>query len=637
MDTNKSSLAAICILGLMLGWSSGFLLDRHSGKRTLPSLDDSSLQQRLPSSDDSVQTTQRPQVKSNPDDLAVDYESLPCPTEAEFQTWAKELKLIIPEGPSLDESCENNFRSQLGKIFKLMKALEFDLPARWPLPIRNAIQDSYGFLRDHTSKLTLDLNQQGSIAYNIVSKKEIYLGGSFFRSHTPLEGVGILLHEGRHSSEQDPGHVHCDAGNIPKTQGGCDEKFSLGTDAGAYSYNTIFELAVAFYGKRITAADRELSLTKSLVNLGARFNQVPPFLARKVDILAVMSEQNEIFLVHPFLFLTHPLQIKFPESDERPERIEFFTGNNGILIFSNKKRLWTWSPLTGLKEFSAKAVDRSLAVHDMSRMPVPNADNPRPLLRFDNQELKFLNWDIPTSEERLFEYRYVGRERPEGKPKIRRMFMGSTNEAMFIDESGILFLAPHYGNEDQFVKKGELNNHGPWVFGNGGVTYDDLYLLNSEGKLHFATWAFDENSEGMDKIFKVEPSDFAPNAKKLKYAQGLQVEMVLDENGELHVRKYSDKSSRVIKFPSKVKDFVLGQNAEFGSFITNSTLPSRSFRKSCEVVQEIPDPWLGTGIGYDASGQLVMGFSDPAKPCHVHSRKKLSDLTPYFDSPVTSR
>jgi hypothetical protein len=113
--------------------------------------------------------------------------------------------------------------------------------------------------------------------------------------------------------------------------------------------------------------------------------------------------------------------------------------------------------------------------------------------------------------------------------------------------------------------------------------------------------------------------------------------MFLDDLGQLHVRKYGEKISKVIKFQSKVKDFVLSQNAEFGSFVSTSTKANTEFRKNCKVVREISDPWLGTGFGYDASGQLVMGFPDKNKLCHVHSLKKIEELTPYFDSPPTSR
>lgn len=147
----------------------GFLLQ----DRTSSSARAKGAELRQPAQNEQLPLDGRPLVKNNPHEADLTYESLPCPTEQEFQAWAQELKLVIPEGPSLDVSCEKNFRSQLGKIFKLMKTLEFNLPPRWPLSFRESIEKSFEFLKSHTSKLTLDLNQQGSIAYNIVSKKEI--------------------------------------------------------------------------------------------------------------------------------------------------------------------------------------------------------------------------------------------------------------------------------------------------------------------------------------------------------------------------------------------------------------------------------------------------------------------------------
>lgn len=576
----------------------------------------------------------RPQIKNQPEILAASYSRLPCPTESEFIIWSAELKLSPLEGPSVDLQCDEQPRAKLAKIFKLMRDLKFSLPQRWPSQLQADITNTFEYLKNNTTKLALDLNQRNSIAYNKVADKEIFLGGIFF-TQDPLDGIGTLFHEARHSSSDDPGHTICSAGNIPKTKGGCDQKFSTGSDAGAYSYNTLFELAVAFFARDISEVDREQMLAKALVNIGARFNQIPSMLARKVDFLIVLSEKNEIHLVHPFLFYAHKLSgLVFETPDELPVRLEFSPAENGVFIFTNKKRLWVWSPLKGLTRFKKELISLDEKVYDISRTRIPGVDDPKFVLRLENQKLVYIDRDPQDSKEKMYDFKFIGRPMQNGNPLIHRLFMASGDETVFLAEDGKMYLAPHYGNDPIFVHDPLFDQGTPWVNGTGGVTYDDMYLLNREGKLYSASYAYDETiEEGLVKIFTLQPSQFAPEISLKKYSQGLRVEMGLNFDHQIQVKKYGEDQLKKLQFPFQVIDFVLAQNSDFGSFVTGTSPSQGLFRKKCQIVREIPDPWLQAGMGYNASGQLIIGTLDEKNPCQVYSKDSLEGLIPYFDTP----
>ncbi len=559
-----------------------------------------------------------------------DYTALPCPTEAQYQAYASEVNLIIPEGPSVDLVCDDSYRALLAKTFYLMKELKINFPENWPLELKNDLGNSFDFLKRNSAKLTLDMTQEDSVAYNKVNDREIYLGGRFF-SMPPLDAISVLIHEARHSVKTSPNHVTCEAGDVPRSSGACDEEFSMSSTAGAYSYGTLFEASLALYGENLSTADREAMLISALVQLGARFNILPDELARKVDVLITLSTDHELEIVHPFLNLTIPLNLKFSSEKEIPVRIEFSPQHNGILIHTNLNRAWSWSQNTGLKPLYEKLLT-DIPIRHAARLRVPFNDITSFVVLTDKGQLKFVEYSTTLNANQLRGY-----TNPTGRPistfpPFTTFFLALGHESTYLDKDGKIYFAPFYGNEPVFGQF-DVFKDSHWTHGTGGVIYDTLYLINDEGQLKVASNEAVEDDDMVSRKFTLQDSNIGQNVKMKKFAEGLKLRMALDQDGSILAWKSGQSLEKPIQLKKKILDFVISQNVETKKRpIGKVTKTEASFIRSCSVEKLLQDPWLGRGIGITNQGQLVMaGVPGSSSPCVYTKFRELKTLIPYID------
>ncbi len=495
------------------------------------------------------------------------YENLPCPTEAVFLELAQYVKLEIPPGKSLDEDCGvNNPRAILGKSLFLMNSLKFHFPQSWPAALKKNLENPLRFLHERSAKLSLDLNQKDSLAYNKVDIKEIFLGGRYF-TIDPLSGIAVLIHEARHSEPPAATHTHCEAGDIPRTGGACDEMFTMDNEkAGAYAYGTLFNLALAFYAEGLAQSDREIALADALVELAARFNNLPDIFAVKHDVLVTLQADGTLSWIHPVTRAEKNIELKFLDR-ERPRRIEFYPKNNGLLIYTNLDRLYSWHPVTGQTNVYPDLISAQDGVRDMARLRVPFGEMTLYAMRDANNNLSFIEYSPQDNKQLRKPYPKSPTRRSENDfptSPFHRMFLALFNESVHLTKDGKLYMAQHYGNENAFIEHKHLQSPQGWVAGTGGVLYDTLYLIDQRGDLKQVAVGFEDREDGadVDKVMTVQDSLLKHSAPLTKFVQGLAVQMGLDRNGELQVWGVDSLESKKLELSHKVEDFVLMQILE---------------------------------------------------------------------------
>lgn len=563
------------------------------------------------------------------------YDHLPCPSEAIFQKMAEDFKLVLEDPISLDETCDNRPKAQLAKVFLLMTTLKPSPPQNWPTQLRQDINDTYAYLKNNVSKLTLDLNQKDSLAYNKVTLKEIYLSKRFF-DLPPLDGIAVLFHEARHSSSFDKGHTFCSSGDLPRTEGACDQRFSLEQeDAGAYSYGTLFSLSLSFYTNGLAESDKQFTLLDAITQLGARFNEMPPALAQKMDVLAVLDRDGKLSLIHPFINAKEDVPLTFSNSSEKAERIEFSTNMNGVMIFTNQGHVYTWNPRKGLAPLYPELI-KDRRVIALNRVRVPFNQTTYFTLIDDDQNIQYIEYSPAENRRVLSNFVRPFFRAPSPMPVLKNLILGLFGETIFLAEDGKAYFAPHYASEDLFKDIQTINvAQNQYVAGTGGAVYDSLYLIEKRGTLHNVHMELNETQNESDPPYNYNllDSEYKSSNGLIKFQQGLNINAAMNNKKQILIWNKDSFESKTLDL-QKVKDFILIQNAGTKSYVAKTANSLSGFATNCRVKTEFDDLWLGWGVGETQKNELVFANkgSSGASTCVTVPDVQFNQLTPYYDS-----
>ncbi len=589
----------------------------------------------------------------------VKYETMHCPSEEEYRRLAAIVKLEVPTGI---DACAHEHHGKIARLLFYASTLKINFAPDWAPSLHEDLGSPLAYLGRMSRKMGIDLSQSTTIAYNKTNLKEIYLGGLFF-SEEPLEALSVLVHEARHSSEHDAGHVTCRRGDIPKTPGGCDRELSVDPlKAGAYSYGAAFYAAMGLYAEDLGSADRKYMLNLSMATVSTRFNELPEELAHAYDLLALLDEQGEVSLLHPFLREPVPLSLSFLKEGERVERLEFNVKNNGLLLFTNAHRLFTWDPVAGFERLFASTLPENLPIYEAARVRVPFED--------------YAYYNFLTAENQLYYYRFQAENRkyeltpypifPKNsvKPEISRFFMGLSARTVFLGKDGQFYISPRFGDELPFDPKRELQIPGrQWVSGTGGVVYESLYGLTDDGRTHYAKVDFVPGGYSTydTEVYSLHESSLQANPGRLgrKIFEGLNLRALLDTDGNLQLEYYGrDKRTHWRKTnggPRLVDFTILRKHSVARSLLASEA--RTQFTSTCQMKKVVPDPWFGAGMGLNQAGELVVGGISVEQPCLVagaekfkalriesgrssgagHSRSREERNTAYGDAPSSTR
>lgn len=566
------------------------------------------------------------------------WDDLPCPSEEEYRRLAAIVKLEIPAGTDVCADAQHN---KIARVLAYTEKLRISLPPDWAPLLHDDISNPLAFLGRMSKKMGIDLGQSTSIAYN--RQGEIYLGGLFFQED-PLEAISVLVHEARHSAPDDPGHTTCRRGDIPRASGGCD--YQLSTDpkkAGAYSYGAAFYSALGLYAEGISSSDREYLLGLALATISTRFNELPEELAQAFDLLAVLDEEGSVHLLHPYAREPVPLALPFLQEGEKVSRIEFNVKNNGLLFFTSKNRLFTWSqhatpggaggsdPAAGFQRVYATTIPESMPVYDAARVPVPFDDYPYYNFLTAENQIYFYRFSTSLKAYELAPYPIYRRNTVV--PELSRLFMGLAGRPLFLGKDGLVYVGPRYGDELPFDPRADLQlPDRKWVHATGGVVYESLYGIADDGRVYFTKIELlPPEGDGVydTEVFSVKESSLQPTGGRMgrKLAEGLSLRALLDNEGDLQIETYGrEQRSFWRKLSGKVVDFtILRRHLVHKALIP--TAERTAFASACGLKTTVPDPWFGVGMGLNQNGELVIGLpGGAAQPCLVSGTHKYKDL-----------
>lgn len=545
------------------------------------------------------------------------YANLPCPTEAEFMAWSKELNMEPIEGASLDAGCKmKNYRTQMGQVLALAKQIKFNFPKNWAPSVQPEISSSYDYIRKNTNQLRIDLTQTSSVARNFVARRQIELGGLFFKEE-PLEAISVLIHEARHSDPRDQGHTNCNIGDIPKTQGGCDPYFSnKAEDAGAYGYGTLYELGLGQYANRLDHAEKELMITNAFTTLSTRFNSFKSVLAKHTDIITVLLEDGSLAWLHPYSFELIPLKIELPKFQEKFKKIEFSPRTNSLILFTESNRMFVWGPRYSAKRPIPDAITEDDRFIHMSRQYVPyEIDRTLYTTLKTNGQLEFVQYNADLNKYVILPYplHSIKNEPIPPIPNIKSFLLAHGFSSYFLDKQGLLTRAPIYGSEANFILDPNLqSNSGGWKTATGGAYYDNLILTDADGKLVEIKYEYSNKGEEEEIIYSKVNYSVQSEKPAKKYLQGLQFHAVLDEEGGLSISSFRVKDSNQYyrNLDKKIVDFVITRLTLAESNLFKPTDFNDSLLRKCNLKKVITSVGYGSVLGFNQESRLVAASAD---------------------------
>jgi hypothetical protein len=481
------------------------------------------------------------------------FAALPCPGESEYQNLAARIHLRIPEGTA---ACDASYRAKLGQALLLMNRLKMKASPGWLPEVQNDFGDLMGYLAKNAMQVELDLTKSEAIASNVPSEQKIYIGGYFF-GMDPLSAISTLIHEARHSVKGAAGHVLCQGGDIPRSDGGCDQRFDIhGATAGAYSYEVLWTASLALYGVNIPAIDREFLMSSALTVLASRFQELPATLAKKTDVIIALNKRGELLMAEPRSHQLTPIPLKLPDG-EKITRIEFSFRNSGVLIFTNLKHLYSWTPRHGLQFYNPAVIPENLPVRDASRITLPGVSN-RTTFTILTDSNQLLVAKLLKGKSRLELVPFLSAAEMKPAPEFAKYFLAGFGGSYFLSKRGDLYFLNHQiAAEDVFPRPEGLQDPQGWIQGTGGVVYEDLILLNKSGELKTGNASFKEiDDERSVTTYSLTPKEFPIPGRAIKYFQGLKYEALLNDRSQIFFRAYDDHKLQMLEAPDLV-DFTI--------------------------------------------------------------------------------
>lgn len=517
------------------------------------------------------------------------YDKLPCPSQAEAAQLAAEAHLTVwPEG----RLCDDTRAGKLAKLFKLAKSLRVAVPQSWGGGANLALGDPMGYLAAMNVSLGLDFSQATSIAYN--QSRQVYLGALFFEM-SPLDALSTLVHESRHSAGADPGHTLCTQGDIPYSRVGCDQWFRVDDNAGAYAYDVSYLFGLAKHGD-LVRANREYLVAAAISQLGTRFNRVPEWLARPVDVVMALDDAGKVHAVHPFTGTLLPTTASV--RGEKIVRIEFNNWSNGLTLYTDQQRAYPWRPGGQAWRWGGSLVADTVKIRDVAALNA--ADHTYAYHLDDDNMLSYFSLDTQTGKRKLFESAVK-----LGAIVGKRLFNAGNDNRHVLAADGVLH---RYDSTSGAFAQSPFNVEGGWVHVASDTLHTDLYGIDNRGALHYKT------ATGMEKSW------FQTETRSVKYTEGVSLRVQLDSRGGISVARQNDPAKKIrrLTLPNGVRivDVALVRNYRADQSLAEWPTPSEKFVKDCAVSGAIVEPWTRRGVGLSASGQAV--FEGPAEePCQT--------------------
>lgn len=501
-----------------------------------------------------------------------DYKNLPCPTKSEYQSYISMLN--IQDSKFVGNICDDStHKGKLAKSLKLLNSLKFKIEYL-KTPLSKSIENPMNYLKQNIVMLSYD-HETHYGAYN--QNRSVYLSKSFFEL-PPLYAVEIFIHESRHSSQFDPNHTTCKAGDQPGKAVACDEWFRTDDYMGAYSIGLIFDLALMQSEIIQLDSDKEFLKSLALMYLSNRFNKVQGLWGLPIESIYTVNQVGIVKHLHPFLHSETQLNAN---EFGRIKRIKNDSSSQALVLFSEENTLAHMYPYNlqskPVKSKVKNSIDYESIVYDPMKVAYFSIDTDGVIWIFSSGSKEYEKAKFQSSSS-----------------KPIRIFQGRGNWIYVLLENGLLGAVQ--ADEIQVITAQDPQNSG-WAEVVSNAIFRDMFFLNNKGTLYYRL--FEETA--------LKKSGFQmPNAKK--YIEGATFRTYLDTNGVMQIWRYNSKKLNLHKTTSEENskwiDIAHTRNFEPNWRLHPKTV-SKKFLSDCEIKAARHDPWTGRSMGLNAEGTLV--------------------------------
>lgn len=286
---------------------------------------------------------------------------------------SKELEEIYQDVQLQEEIksdlCDDSRDGRLNRFFSFLKNSNLKLRSEKWGDLAKMFNNPIKYFQSKKVKLFLDFSQGQSLA-QAMPGQGVWLGKAFFNLD-PIAATALLLHETYHHEESDPGHERCQGGDIPQTNGGCDEVFSL-TDSntrGAYSITVGYLMAQALENRTLDQKAKDHLLAEAFLILATRFNKGVEKTTALAESLAFLDLKGQIWIYHPWLKMVR--QIPDPDlwMQKNPmAQLDFHYQKQGFFAISRDKKLFEWSYVSPLRKYYPESIAAEEEILDATRL-----------------------------------------------------------------------------------------------------------------------------------------------------------------------------------------------------------------------------------------------------------------------------
>lgn len=487
----------------------------------------------------------------------------------------------------------------------MAKRFSFVPPTSWDPKVRESVMDLQTWLTRYAKSYEVDAKKADStIAYFVPSTHKIFMTERI-KNFSPLDVLGIIVHENRHAEAPRINHVLCVSGDFPQGQGACDQRFSTEWDKmGAYNFTLLFEIGNVLYNKNITEAERELLSVSAMTSLANRINIIPAELGYFYETLVILDEQSRLNIINPLTTELHSIAF-----EKDIERIDHSSAADEVSIFSKDGAWSVWNVYEGHKAPYQEALAGKRVLDARKSMAFMHSQV------FDTYinagSLEYLGFDDVSKKREAKNFRLL---RDDVMPtNLKRIIFSEGMETTFITQEGELLRARKYGNEKAFaVVAGSESLR--WVEGTSGPLFGSMFLTEEGGeviRISLRDTNLDREEEQGARYMPPETSfsvlPLAAGYAVYKFYPGLNADYLLTQDGNIFVRPLNKKEFSPLRLNVRVKDFAVMKKYSVESPLLKMDSPLRKkFEHKCSVRSSSTDPWLGRPLGINQQQQLVL-------------------------------
>lgn len=543
-----------------------------------------------------------------------EFQKIPCPTQRAIDLYVEEFN--IADSFSNFSCDDQDPRTFLLKSLSVLHKMNFAPPEKWGTEAQEIFKDLKSYLKKHIKKMKFSTDTSTStVVSSNPGSGEMQLTARI-KELSVIEFISMLVHEVRHLHAPHRGHSMCTAGDMPGTESACDELLTTEfSKLASYNFEVMFLSGLSMYNKNIDSSQKAFAGQKALALIASRFNNFKNNTAFYHDVLFALDSHNKVQIWHPYVrnWVTLDIQI----SNDTIEKIESANEAFSISIFTKKGRFYVWNLFKGLRLHPSSRSDNEF-IQGAQQVVLSDFQNDTFMTVISNGRIKAMMYDQNTNQRILRELPLYELDDFK-KSRFTDIFYGIFNEVLVLTENGNLLRLRRSAQSPHLMKIAELDEHGPWISGTGGLLYEDMLLVNKNGELYrFSV----KNKQDISSLTESEFESESYLSKKVilpfdlkikKYRQGSFGDYVLDTFGQVHFYSREKKSLKTFE-SQKLKDFtVLKTIVPMGALSQITNQSNREFVKNCQIVDTMWDPILYRGMGLTQNGELI--FSDLSGGC----------------------